>query len=166
MRLAFPPYGKTALRIAVGHDSRISAPALSESVLGGIEKTGNTAVFTGLSSTPSMFMLLKDERWACDGSVMITASHLPFNRNGLKFFTGQGGLESEDVKEILTSAAEGAPLSPTRGVRESKPYLERLRRRPRGKGKKRDGRKRSPYKANVSSSMRVTARADFTSIRC
>ena len=90
--------GKTALRIAVGHDSRISAPALSESVLGGIEKTGNTAVFTGLSSTPSMFMLLKDERWACDGSVMITASHLPFNRNGLKFFTGQGGLESEDVK--------------------------------------------------------------------
>ena len=54
--------GKTALRIAVGHDSRISAPALSESVLGGIEKTGNTAVFTGLSSTPSMFMLLKDER--------------------------------------------------------------------------------------------------------
>ena len=46
--------GKTALRIAVGHDSRISAPALSESVLGGIEKTGNTAVFTGLSSTPSV----------------------------------------------------------------------------------------------------------------
>ncbi|MFQ7700970.1 MAG: phosphomannomutase/phosphoglucomutase, partial [Christensenellaceae bacterium] len=116
--------GKTALRIAVGHDSRISAPALSESVLGGIEKTGNTAVFTGLSSTPSMFMLLKDERWACDGSVMITASHLPFNRNGLKFFTGQGGLESEDVKEILTLAAEGTPLSPTRGVRESKPYLD------------------------------------------
>ena len=49
--------GKTendSVRIAVGHDSRISAPVLSESVLSGIEKTGGTAVFTGLSSTPSM----------------------------------------------------------------------------------------------------------------
>ena len=39
-----------------------------------------------------------------DGSVMITASHLPFNRNGLKFFTIDGGLEKADIKEILTIA--------------------------------------------------------------
>ena len=36
---------------------------------------------------------------------MITASHLPFNRNGLKFFSHNGGLESYDVKEILEIAA-------------------------------------------------------------
>ena len=42
-----------------------------------------------------------------DGSVMITASHLPFNRNGFKFFTEKGGLESADIKEII-AYAEGS----------------------------------------------------------
>ena len=119
--------GKTendSVRIAVGHDSRISAPVLSESVLSGIEKTGGTAVFTGLSSTPSMFMLLKDESFACDGSVMITASHLPFNRNGLKFFTPDGGLSAEDIREILTAAAEGNFPAVPAGSRETRPYLD------------------------------------------
>ena len=35
---------------------------------------------------------------------MLTASHLPFNRNGLKFFTAQGGLGKSDIAEILTLA--------------------------------------------------------------
>ena len=116
--------GKSSVRVAVGHDSRISAPALSEGVLRGIEKTGGYAVFTALSSTPSMFMLLKDESFACDGSVMITASHLPFNRNGLKFFTPEGGLSSEDVGRILARAAEGNfPERPGGGL-ENRPYLD------------------------------------------
>ncbi len=36
---------------------------------------------------------------------MITASHLPFNRNGFKFFTAEGGLEKGDIKQILEYAA-------------------------------------------------------------
>jgi isoleucyl-tRNA synthetase len=56
-----------------------------------------------------MFALLKDgsrmEEHYCHGSIMITASHLPFNRNGLKFFSHSGGLEGSDVKEILELAA-------------------------------------------------------------
>ena len=43
---------------------------------------------------------------AFDGAVMITASHLPFNRNGMKFFTKDGGLEKADITEILMTAAE------------------------------------------------------------
>ena len=107
--------GKSPLRIAVGHDSRISSPALSESVLTGIERTGNVAIFTHLSSTPSMFMLLKDERWSADGSVMITASHLPFNRNGLKFFTPAGGLDGGDIEALLLFAQDGDGLPAAEG---------------------------------------------------
>lgn len=36
---------------------------------------------------------------------MITASHLPFNRNGFKFFTRDGGYEKGDVSELLSLAA-------------------------------------------------------------
>ena len=36
---------------------------------------------------------------------MITASHLPFNRNGLKFFDHEGGLEHDDITAILEIAS-------------------------------------------------------------
>ena len=40
-----------------------------------------------------------------DGGVMITASHLPYNRNGLKFFTKDGGFDKRDITELLHTAA-------------------------------------------------------------
>ena len=101
--------GKTKLRIAVGYDSRLSSQKLCRAVVKGITSTGHDAIVTGLSTTPSMFALLQDETWEkepCHGSIMITASHLPFNRNGLKFFSKDGGAESEDVTEILTIASD------------------------------------------------------------
>ena len=58
----------------------------------------------GMASTPAMFMSTVTDGYNFDGSVMITASHLPFNRNGFKFFTANGGLEKEDIKQILAFA--------------------------------------------------------------
>ena len=43
-----------------------------------------------------------------DGAIMITASHLPFQRNGFKFFTEDGGLEKADITDVLSRAAEAA----------------------------------------------------------
>lgn len=99
--------GKTSVTIAVGYDSRITANSLCNAVVKGILSSGHNAVLTGLSTTPSMFMLLQEKElgFTCHGSIMITASHLPFNRNGLKFFSPNGGLEKADVTEILTLAA-------------------------------------------------------------
>ncbi|KAG8645247.1 phosphomannomutase/phosphoglucomutase isoform X4 [Manihot esculenta] len=63
-----------------------------------------------LASTPAMFnsTLTEDEAFLCpvDGAIMITASHLPYNRNGFKFFTNAGGLGKADIKEILERAAD------------------------------------------------------------
>ena len=53
-----------------------------------------------------MFMSIIFEDTHMDGSIMITASHLPYNRNGLKFFTVDGGLEKSEVKEVLTLASD------------------------------------------------------------
>lgn len=92
------------LRISVGHDSRISAPALKAEVLGGLRAQKAAALDCGLASTPSMFMSVLFPETACDGAVMITASHLPFNRNGLKFFDADGGLEHADITALLEDA--------------------------------------------------------------
>lgn len=103
--------GKSTVKVAVGNDSRISANRIVCAVKRAVLESGCDMVYTGLSSTPSMFMLLKKSEWKCDASIMITASHLPFNRNGLKFFTPEGGLESADITEILGIAAQSEFLN-------------------------------------------------------
>src|SRR5699024_10018022 len=75
----------------------------------------------GLSSTPSMFMLLQDG-FGADASVMITASHLPYQKNGLKFFVKEGGLESSDLSEVLEIAAKGE-FPAGGGKQEKRSYL-------------------------------------------
>lgn len=94
------------LKIAVGHDSRITAEQLKEAILKGLSAQGAKAIDCHLASTPSMFMSTVYEEFKYNGSIMITASHLPFNRNGMKFFDPDGGLEHDDITDILTIAEE------------------------------------------------------------
>lgn len=94
----------SALRIGVGRDSRISGPALADALIDGMISAGATVIDCGMATTPAMFMSIIFEETDFDGSAMITASHLPFNRNGIKFFDHDGGLEHEDITEILTLA--------------------------------------------------------------
>lgn len=95
------------LKVAVGHDSRLSADMVKTAVFQGLEKAGCAEIGdSGLSSTPAMFMATVFENHGYDGSIMLTASHLPFNRNGLKFFTRDGGLDKADIKAILAAATE------------------------------------------------------------
>lgn len=99
--------GKRSVKIAIGNDSRITANELVEAFERGAVKSGAHVIYTGLSSTPSMFMIIRNGGRGLDGSVMVTASHLPADRNGLKFFTPEGGLEGSDIDEILTIAENG-----------------------------------------------------------
>ena len=112
----------SALTVAVGHDSRISADRIQSAVSRALTSAGVQVFDCGLASTPSMFMTTID--LGCDGSIQITASHHPFNRNGLKFFTKNGGLDSPDIEEILLHAQNGD--LPTAGKGNVKPvnYME------------------------------------------
>ena len=94
---------KSALRIGVGHDSRITAPALMDACLKGL---ADTKTFDcGLITTPAMFQSTVLPGSDFDGAIMLTASHLPFNRNGMKFFTKEGGLEKAQLSGILKRAS-------------------------------------------------------------
>ena len=96
----------TALQLAVGRDSRLSGPTLMQSVMDGIISLGAQVYDFAMASTPAMFMSTVTSGFDCDGAIMMTASHLPFNRNGLKFFTAQGGLGKSDITDILTLAKQ------------------------------------------------------------
>ena len=116
--------GKTSLRVAVGRDSRLSGETLSGWLCDSMVASGLNVTDFGMASTPAMFMSTVTEGYAFDGSVMITASHLPFNRNGFKFFTAPGGLESADIKEILAYAGGDEQTGLAAGSAEKGEFMD------------------------------------------
>ena len=96
---------KDELRVCVGRDSRLSGETLAGWLCDAMAEQGINVTDIGLASTPAMFMSTVTGENPYDASVMITASHLPFNRNGFKFFTKDGGLEKQDISAILSYAA-------------------------------------------------------------
>jgi len=95
---------KEKLYVSVGHDSRLSAERIKSAVIKTLVSHGISVADCGLSSTPAMFMTTVE--MGCDGAVQITASHHPKDRNGLKFFTRDGGLDGSDIGDILKNAGE------------------------------------------------------------
>ena len=117
------PEGQT-LRVAVGRDSRLSGPAISRTLCAALNRAGAEVADLGLATTPAMFMSTVLPRRPFDAAIMITASHLPWNRNGMKFFTANGGAESVDIREILTLAGEAFPASDVQGSRKKSRFME------------------------------------------
>lgn len=121
---------QAALRIAVGRDSRLTGSELAGWIMQGIAAAGASAFDGGMASTPAMFMSCVNEL-AFDAAIMVTASHLPMERNGMKFFTPQGGLEKSDISRILELAGEGITPSGSKGecgnVDIMTPYIDGLK---------------------------------------
>lgn len=117
--------GKTEnVRVAVGRDSRLSGEMLCGWICDAMVQQGLTVTDFEMASTPAMFMSTVTEGYTYDGSVMITASHLPFNRNGFKFFTAQGGLESADIKQILAYAGSDEVTGLAAGSLEKGAFMD------------------------------------------
>ncbi|KAG2611330.1 hypothetical protein PVAP13_4KG127615 [Panicum virgatum] len=94
------------LRVSVGCDPRLSGARLSAALFAGLARAGCSVFDMGLATTPACFMSTILPRFNYDASIMMTASHLPYTRNGLKFFTKRGGLTSVDVEKICNRAAQ------------------------------------------------------------
>ncbi|MBE6728242.1 MAG: phosphomannomutase/phosphoglucomutase [Ruminococcaceae bacterium] len=110
------------LKIAVGHDSRITADVISSKVKSALTAGGVNVLDCGLCSTPAMFMTTVD--LGTDGAIQITASHHPFDRNGLKFFVKEGGLDGKEISEILELASNGECLEEASSIVKTVDYMK------------------------------------------
>lgn len=95
--------GKT-LNISIGMDSRLSGSVLRKALSDSLIACGVHVFDFGMASTPAMFMSTVMGQTKMDGAIMLTASHLPYNRNGLKLFTAKGSLEKNDITDLLDIA--------------------------------------------------------------
>lgn len=99
-----------ALTVAIGRDSRLTGPALLAACAEGMARTGAQVWDYGMCTTPAMYMSLLTEGFKGDASIMVTASHHPYYRNGLKFFLPEGGVSATDISMILSIASNTAPV--------------------------------------------------------
>ncbi len=107
------------LKIGVGHDSRVTAATLKKAILAGMVAAGAQAFDCAMASTPAMFCATVFPETDFDGAVMITASHLPMERNGLKLFDRNGGFDKPDIRAVLQAAGKTAPQY---GAKEAQPF--------------------------------------------
>lgn len=102
------------IRVAIGRDSRLSGPDLADASAIGAMSEGASVCLFGLATTPAMFMSTVLEGYKYDCAIMLTASHLPPDRNGMKFFTKHGSTDKREVRAILEDA--GAAVENRQGT--------------------------------------------------
>jgi phosphoglucosamine mutase len=90
-------FGQPGKRILIGRDTRISGPMLESAVAAGISAMGIDVGLLGILPTPAIAYLTRHE--GASAGIVISASHNPYEDNGLKIFTGQG-LKCDDALEL------------------------------------------------------------------
>lgn len=86
-------------KILVGKDTRISGDILEAALVSGICSVGAEVVIAGVIPTPAIAHLVRSEGF--DAGVMISASHNPFEHNGIKYFSNQGYKLSDEIEERI-----------------------------------------------------------------
>lgn len=85
--------------ILIGADTRISGDMLENALSAGILAVGGNVIKAGVLPTPAIAYLVR--HYKADAGVMISASHNPFEYNGIKFFNGDGFKLDDDIEDAI-----------------------------------------------------------------
>lgn len=95
-------------RIIIGKDTRISGYMLEGSLESGIASMGGNPYLVGVLPTPGIAFITQSMR--ADAGIVISASHNPFQDNGIKIFSGNGFKLSDEQEEAIESLILGNQL--------------------------------------------------------
>jgi phosphomannomutase len=87
-------------QVAVGYDLRPSSPRMAAACLAGCEAEGVRTILCGALPTPALAHFAMSRGIP---AIMVTGSHIPFDRNGIKFYTSSGEISKDD--ELAISSA-------------------------------------------------------------
>lgn len=102
----FARHGKTSrATVLIGKDTRVSGYLLEAALQAGFSAAGVDVVLCGPVPTPAVAYLTRALR--LDAGVVISASHNPYNDNGIKFFSAEGTKLPDAVEEEIEAEMEG-----------------------------------------------------------
>lgn len=94
----FRKHSKTN-KILVGKDTRKSGYMIENALVSGLTAVGYNVIQIGPMPTPAIAFLTEDMR--CDAGIMISASHNPYDDNGIKFFNHTGYKLNEEAERAI-----------------------------------------------------------------
>jgi len=92
--------------VLIGHDLRPSSPEIARACWQEALRQGSEPVYGGVLPTPGLAFAAQ-ERVA--PAIMVTGSHIPFDRNGIKFYLPLGEISKEDEQRMLATRVQLAP---------------------------------------------------------
>ncbi|MCA1248842.1 phosphomannomutase [Massilia sp. MS-15] len=111
-----------ATEVVLGHDLRPSSPAIAAACAQAVRDAGKSVVFVGALPTPAVAYYASLRQ---SPAIVVTGSHIPFDRNGIKFYRAEGEITKADEAAMLdaeVALAEGwspAGLPKADGVAEA-----------------------------------------------
>lgn len=114
-------------QVAIAIDNRPSSEFIATACIDAIQKQGFEPLYYGVIPTPALAYTAMQSNIPC---IMVTGSHIPFDRNGLKFYRPDGEITKADELEILNSNVEFelspilAPLLPVNPL-ATEQYIQR-----------------------------------------
>lgn len=89
--------------VAIAIDNRPSSSQMAKAIISAVKEMGLTPIYYGVVPTPALaYVAMQDEM----PSIMVTGSHIPFDRNGLKFYRPDGEITKSDEQAILKASVE------------------------------------------------------------
>jgi len=113
--------------VVLGHDLRPSSPAIAAACAQAVRDAGKDVVFVGALPTPAIayYAALRGAP-----AIVVTGSHIPFDRNGIKFYRADGEISKQDEQAMLdaavdTGASGTAAALPAAIAEPAQAYLQR-----------------------------------------
>jgi len=101
--------------VLIGRDTRASGPMLEEATARGLAEAGADVVLLGVVPTPAVAYLVTAR--GADAGVMISASHNPYEYNGIKLFGADGCKLSDETEDAIEAIAVGGTAAEKAGGR-------------------------------------------------
>jgi phosphoglucosamine mutase len=110
------------LKVVVGEDTRESSPWISRTLAAGLSSSGAEVVYAGVITTPGVAFLTRHRRFAA--GVMVSASHNPYQDNGIKVLSDSGMKLPESLELEVGRALEQIELPDRSGQETAELFLE------------------------------------------
>jgi phosphomannomutase len=118
---------ENARQIVLGHDLRPSSPAIAAACAAAIRDSGREVIYSGALPTPALAFYAAQLRLP---ALVVTGSHIPFDRNGIKFYRVEGEISKADEVAMLNAVVDlpiqvTPAILPQADLRAGQAYIQR-----------------------------------------